>query len=209
MRVAVYGSGGHGKVVADILSAGGEHDFVGFLDDTAKEGHRIGGHPIIPVTEELDAIASEWEIEGVALGVGDNDARYRLAERVRRAGLALVTAVHPAATLAPSVAVGEGVVIMAGCIVNPYTELEEGVVVNTAASVDHDCRVRRYAHIWPGARLAGNVGIGEFSYIGMGASILQNLRIGARVTVGAGAVVLHDLEDDITVVGVPARKIRG
>src|SRR2546428_94428 len=85
---------------------------------------------------------------------------------------------------------------------------EDGACINTSATVDHDCVIHRYVHIFPGAHIAGTVEIGEFSYIGMGASVLQNIRIGEQVTVGAGAVVLENLEDGVTAVGVPARRVK-
>lgn len=211
MRVAVYGSGGHGKVVADIVQTQNEHEFVGYLDDDPKAaGRRIGEHPVALGSgdEELRDSVRRWKLEGVALGIGDNVTRHRIADRCRKLGLAVIQAVHPYSSIAMTVKLGEGVVIMAGAVVNPFSQLEEGVVVNTAASVDHDSLVRRYAQIWPGARLAGNVEVGEFSYVGMGASVIQNIRIGRNVTVGAGAVVLRNLEDGITAVGVPARRVR-
>ncbi len=209
MRVAVYGSGGHGKVVADILAAGGDHDVVAYLDDNlAKESARIGTVPVRAAGKRLTDVARELGIEGVALGIGDNFLRAEIAERSRAAGLSVVRAIHPRAVVAPSVSLGEGIVIMAGAVVNPFSRLEEGSVVNTSASVDHDCTLHRYAHVFPGARLAGTVEVGEFSYIGMGASIVQNRKVGARAMVGAGAVVLQDVDDGTTVVGVPARRVK-
>jgi len=209
MRVAVYGSGGHGKVVADIVGAMKGHEVVAYLDDdAAKDQQRIGALEVRATRDRLVELAAELKIKGVALGIGDNTDRARVAERIRSANLTVMKAIHPRAVVAPSVTIAEGVVIMAGAVVNPYTRLEEGVCVNTSASVDHDCLVHRYAHIWPGAHVAGSVDIGEFSYIGMGASVLQNLRIGKNVTVGAGAVVVRNLADGITAVGVPARNIK-
>lgn len=42
--------------------------------------------------------------------------------------------------------------------------------------------------------------------IGTGAQVLQYLTIGKRVNVGAGAVVIRDVDDDQTVIGVPAQR---
>lgn len=209
MRVAVFGAGGHGRVVGDILESGGRHELVAYLDDDrAKEGQRLGRTPVRAAGGRLREVARELRFEGVALGIGDNNVRARIVDRAREAGLEVVQALHPKSVLASSVTLGEGVVVMAGAVVNPFVQLAEGSVVNTSASVDHDCIVRRYAHLFPGARLGGTVDVGEFSYIGMNASVLQNCRIGARATVGAGAVVLKDVEDGSTVVGVPARKVK-
>ena len=209
MRTAVYGSGGHGKVVADNIISAGEHELVAYLEDDAeKAGRRIGGLQVRSVAPGIRPVARELRLRGIALGVGDNEARRRIATRCRRARLDVVRAIHPSATVAGSAKLGMGVALMAGSVVNPFAEIREGAVVNTAASVDHDCIVGRYVHVFPGARLAGTVEVGEFSYIGMGASIVQNVNIGKRVTVGAGAVVLDDLEDGVTAVGVPARKVK-
>ncbi len=209
MRTAVYGSGGHGKVVADILMAEGKHDVVVHLDDDpSKNGTRIGSVPVRTAGDDLATVVKELRLDAVALGVGDNVARSRIAGRCRAAGLQVLRAVHPRSVVAPSAEVGEGVAVMAGAVVNPFSVLGEGCVVNTSASVDHDCVLGRYAHVFPGAHLAGTVRVGEFSYVGMGASVLQNLKIGARATVGAGAVVLSDVGDDWTVVGVPSRRIK-
>lgn len=209
MRVGVYGSGGHGKVVADIVAAEGRHEIVAFLDDNpAKEGSRIGSVGVRVTGDRLAAIARELKLEGVALGIGDNHVRAKTADRCRAAGLEVIRAIHPRSVIAQSVELGVGVVVMAGAVVNPFARLEEGSVVNTSASVDHDCIIHRYAHVFPGAHLAGTVEVGEFSYIGMGASVIQNRKVGARAIVGAGAVVIKDVEDGVTVVGVPARRVK-
>lgn len=209
MRIAVYGSGGHGKVVSDILLAREEHEVVGYLDDNPRvAGDTVGGLRVFAVEDSLNTTVNRWRIEGVSLGIGDNVARYRVAQRCRKAGLSLVPAVHPRSTVARSVRLDQGIAIMGGAVLNPFVTVEEGAVINTAASVDHDCHIGSFAQVWPGAHLAGGVEVGEFSYIGMGASIIQNVRVGRHVTVGAGAVVLHDLDDGVTAVGVPARTTR-
>jgi UDP-N-acetylbacillosamine N-acetyltransferase len=209
MRVAVYGSGGHGKVVADIVDVERRNEVVAFFDDSETRNTKtIGDLRVISVRGKIREAAKDAGVSGIVLGIGDNRARASVAERCRAAGLPILSAIHPHAAVARSANLGDGVVIMAGAVVNPSVQLEEGVCINTSASVDHDCIIRRYAHVWPGAHIAGTVEVGEFSYIGMGASVLQNLRIGKGVTIGAGAVVLEDIEDGVTAVGVPARPIK-
>ena len=57
--------------------------------------------------------------------------------------------------------------------------------------------------------IAGEVKLGEGVMIGAGANVLNGLRVGAFSKVGAGAVVTKDVEEGVTVVGVPARKMNG
>lgn len=203
--VVIFGAGGHGKVVHDILKEAGVA-VAGFIDeDTSKKGRNINGLKVLGGWSFLKANPSL----GVALGIGNNKVREEIYLKIKGMGLKAVTAVHPKAVLSKSAKIGEGSVVMPGAVVNANASLEEGVVVNTGASVDHDCRLERFCQIWPGAHLAGTVKIGEFSYVGTGASVIQNITIGRDVMIGAGAAVVSDIPDSVTAVGVPARILRG
>ena len=45
--------------------------------------------------------------------------------------------------------------------------------------------------------------------MGTGASVLGNIVLGDNVKVGAGSVVIHSVPEGSTVVGIPARVVRG
>jgi UDP-perosamine 4-acetyltransferase len=78
-------------------------------------------------------------------------------------------------------------------------------LVNTRASVDHDCKIGPHTHLGPGATLSGGVQVGRASHIGCGATIIENIHIGCGVMVAAGAVVIAPVPDNTIVRGVPAR----
>ena len=113
-EVYVYGASGHGKVVADMLQCCGIR-VTGFIDDVVPAGERVLGEITVAGSGEwLRARARENRV-GVALGVGTNNrARARIANQLSRAGIHLVTAVHPRATVADSAQIGAGTVVMAG-----------------------------------------------------------------------------------------------
>ena len=46
---------------------------------------------------------------------------------------------------------------MAGAVINSDTKIGKGCIINTSASVDHDCTLDDFVHISVGAHLAGNV----------------------------------------------------
>ncbi len=81
-------------------------------------------------------------------------------------------------------------------------------IINTSASVDHECVLGDGVHIAPGATIAGCVKIGDFSFVGSGAVILPNIKVGSNVIVGAGSVVTRNVEDNILTYGNPARVVR-
>jgi sugar O-acyltransferase (sialic acid O-acetyltransferase NeuD family) len=200
--VLVLGAGGHAKVVADILLGQGIA-VAGFLDDDpATWGQtRLG----LPVLGSVDSFGLHSP-EGLVPGIGSNHARQALVARLGPAAYELWrNAIHPRATVAASARLGRGVVIAAGAVVNPDTEVEDHAIINTGAVVDHDCTIGEYAHVAPGARLAGGVRVGEGALVGIGASIVPQRSVGAWAVVGAGAAVVSDIPDGVTAVGVPAR----
>lgn len=211
-RVYVYGASGHGKVVADILRCAAAADptavpAAGFVDDRAEvQGTTLLGLPVCGdgAWLEQQAAAAPGQV-GVALGIGDNRVRRRVAARCRKAGATLVTAVHPTAVVAASARVGAGSVLMAGALVNPDAQIGEGVIVNTGAVVEHDVVVGDYAHLSPNAATGGAAALGALSHLGLGAVILPMVRVGERTTVGAGSVVNRELPSDVVAYGVPAR----
>ncbi len=70
----------------------------------------------------------------------------------RVAGLAAV--MHPAAAVGSDVEIGEGTVVMAGCVTNSGARVGRNVIVNTGATIDHDCEIADAVHIGPGRTCA-------------------------------------------------------
>ncbi len=66
----------------------------------------------------------------------------------------------------------------------PRVKAGLSVIINTSASVDHECILGNGVHIGPGAKLAGCVEIGDYSFIGTNATILPNIKIGKMLLLG-------------------------
>jgi len=204
-KVFVYGARGHGKVVADILLACKDTRFAGFIDDDAElQGATIFGLPVCGNGQWLQEQAGRMRV-AVALGIGDNFARQRVAEKCLAWDAELATVVHPTASVSASAQLGPGTVVMAQAAINPDARTGSGAIVNTAASVDHEVELGDFAHVAPNAAMGGASRLGLLSLIGMGAVVVQCVGIGARSIVGAGAVVTHDIPDGVVAFGVPAR----
>jgi UDP-perosamine 4-acetyltransferase len=207
MDILIVGAGGHGKVVLDILRSAGTHRPIGFLDaEAALTGSTIHGLPVLGQINQLPKF--KGKSRGAIVAIGDNRARSSYAQLVREQGWELVNAVHPRATVSATAKIGCGVVVAAGAVVGTDAELDDCVIINTSAVVDHECHVAAAAHICPAAALAGRVRIGEMAFVGLGSRVIQCLTVGRQATVGAGAVVIADVPEYATVVGVPARIIK-
>jgi FlaA1/EpsC-like NDP-sugar epimerase len=78
-RILVYGAGGHGKVVADILISRGKSEFAGFVDHREELWDaRVIGLPVLDDGQWLRQEALNSRI-AVALGVGESRSRQLLA----------------------------------------------------------------------------------------------------------------------------------
>jgi sugar O-acyltransferase (sialic acid O-acetyltransferase NeuD family) len=200
-RIFVYGASGHGKVVADILLMRGIA-VAGFIDDNADPKETLG-LPVLGDGIWLGQQAKSASV-AVALGIGDNVSRQEVARSCIACHIELQTAVHPSAIVASSARVGEGVVVMAGSVINPDAQIGTGAIINTGAIVEHDCRIGDFAHLSPNAAMGGGAILGRLSWLGIGATIIHGITVGSGTIVGAGAVVIRDVPDDVIAVGVPA-----
>lgn len=203
--LVLYGSGGHGKVVADIVRREGRYSAAGFIDDDPrKKGRKVLGLPILGSAGALRRFRRRGILYAI-VSIADNRIRREKAALLRAAGFRFATTVHPSAQVAAGVRRGAGSVVMAGAVLNPDARIGEHAIVNTRAVVEHDNVIGNFVHIAPAAALAGGVRVASGAHVGLGARVRQNLRIGAGSAVGAGAVVVKDVPAGATVVGVPAK----
>ena len=205
-QVVILGSGGHAKVVIEILRERADVEIVGCL--APEPGDRlVCGVPVVGEDLALPRLRDA----GVAhsfVALGDNQLRSWMISYVISHGLKLINAISAHAVVSPSVNLGAGVAVMAGAIINSEATLGDGVIVNTGATIDHDCVLGPMSHVAPGSNLAGCVRIGEGAFLGTGCRVIPGVRVGDWSIVGAGATVLTDIPDHVVCVGVPARIIK-
>ena len=124
-------------------------------------------------------IKSFYWREGIIIAIGDNAKRRQVAleHEGMRPAMVYGKAIHPSAIVDSSAIIGVGTVIMAGAVIQAGARIGKHCIVNTCASIDHDCIVWDYAHIAPGAHLCGHVEVGEGSLVGVGVGIAPMCKI--------------------------------
>jgi sugar O-acyltransferase (sialic acid O-acetyltransferase NeuD family) len=209
MKVALWGAGGHGGVVLDTVRQQGTYEPVAFLEDGSgtREQCIRSGLPILCGREHLARLRSDG-IEGMVIAIGGEATRAALATIAVEAGFQLCTIIHPSAVICPDVRIGAGTVVFAGAVVQTGSQIGDNVVVNTCASIDHDCRIGDGAQLAPQVALGGRASIGGLSFVGIGATVINGIVIGRNCVIGAGAVVVRDIPDHSVAFGVPARVVR-
>ena len=137
-RCLIFGAGGHGRVVLDILVNMRRFEVVGFVDSRPDLiGRRIDGAPVVGSIDDLTHIRRKLDVDCAIVAIGDNGIRRNFADRLEEGGLELINAVHPAANLARNVTLGRPIVIAAGCLVCAHCQIGDSVILNTGCIADH------------------------------------------------------------------------
>jgi len=145
------------------------------------------------------------------VGTGDNLMRRDIIERlIDLTGKRPINAIHPSSVklISPTAKIGWGNLIMPLVVVNAYTRILNGTILNTNCVIEHDNLIRNYAQIAPGVNLGGYVTVDKYATIGVGASVMPHLIIGEGSLVAGGSSVIKDVEPYTMVAGVPAVKKR-
>src|SRR5688572_235752 len=196
-KVILQGGGGHARVVLDVLLS--EGIFVPALVDAKYTGDLFG----VPRMKEYDPFFERDAF--VIVAIGDNAIRKRVAESTKHP---FTNAIHRSAIISQHVTMGLGNMILHGAIVQAQTTINNHVIINTGAQVDHDCVIEDYAHIAPRVVLCGTVTVGSGTLIGAGATVIPGKKVGKWAIIGAGSVVTKDIPDYAIAVGNPARVIK-
>jgi acetyltransferase EpsM len=193
--ILIYGGGGHGKMVIDLLNARRGFQVIGILDDGRPKGDDVMGIPILGGAELLP----ELSVKGIRMaanavgGIRNIEVRINIFQRLAEAGMVCPVLVHPAAYIDPSAILSAGSQVFALAYIGGDVEAGYGCIINTGAIISHDCRLGDYVNISPGAILAGEVEIGSGTLIGMGATINLGVKIGTGARIGNGATVKSDV----------------
>lgn len=102
--------------------------------------------------------------------------------------------IHPGATIGKRLFIDHGM----------------GIVIGETAIVGDDCTI--YHQVTLGGtgkeKLKRHPTLKNNVIVGSGSKVLGNILIGENVKIGANSVVLKDVEDNVTVVGVPGRIVK-
>jgi sugar O-acyltransferase (sialic acid O-acetyltransferase NeuD family) len=208
--ILFWGATGQAIVLHEFLCTR-EHRLIALVD---RDPGLVPPFPGVPLFRDLDGLVaflgstplSPGFVVAVAGALGAE--RIALSEVLRAQGLRPVRAIHPSAWIARDAEVGMGLQAMAGSRIGARASLADWVIVNTGASIDHECRIGSGAHLAPGVILCGCVEVGECAMVGAGAIVLPRVRIGANAIVGAGSVVVRDIPEGVVAFGNPARVVR-
>ena len=193
-QVLVFGGGGHGKAVIDLLRALPAYQVAGVVDDHLAAGDAVMGVPVLAGSDLESLCAGGIHLAANAVGgIGDISVRVRIFDRLVAAGFGFPTLVHPTAFVEPSARLAAGAQLFPHAYAGSDATIGFGVILNYGVGVGHDCVIGDYTNISPGAMLAGMVSIGSRVLIGMNATINIGVMVGEGARIGNGATVKKDV----------------
>jgi sugar O-acyltransferase (sialic acid O-acetyltransferase NeuD family) len=202
--LVIIGTGGHAVSVANIALASG-HRINCFVDER-KNNLKLLNYKIISNIEQLE----NFEDFYYAIAVGDNFIRENLFVEMsnKYPNLNFPILIHPTATISLFVNIDKGTIVMPKSFIGPNSNVGKFCLINTQASIDHDCNMLDFSSLAPAVVTGGNVEIGIRSAISIGAVIKNNIKIGNDSVVGANSYLNIDLPNNKVSYGSPAKQIR-
>jgi sugar O-acyltransferase (sialic acid O-acetyltransferase NeuD family) len=193
--IIIFGGGGHGKSLIDLLHALGSYQILGIVDDSLKPGEEVMGVPVLGGGEVLPELYNQGTYLAVNAvgGIGNLQIRMDIFQRLAKARFVCPAVVHPTAVIEPSATLSPGVQIFSQAYIGSDARIGYGTIVNTGAIVSHDCVLGDFVNISPGAILAGMVQVDSGSLVGMGATINLEVKVGSRARIGNGATIKSEV----------------
>ena len=195
--VVLLGAGGHASVLCDLLQRLG-NEIIAVVAPTSPNESEVFAS-VKRLNQDDDVFKYDTDSVVLVNGVGSlpgNSLRIKLYEKFKARGYQFMNVIAPSADVSPYSKMAEGVQIMPGAVVQTGTYLANNVIINTRASVDHDCIIGPHSHVAPGVTLSGGVVLAENVHVGTGASIIQGLTVGQNSVIGAGACVTDNVKQD-------------
>ena len=178
--MVIIGAGGFGREVLDVVraieTAGGNCNFVGFLDDGEVDVDRLARIDArhLGRCSDFDRFANCYVI-----GIGSAEARKTLASQLDAVGGHAVTLFHPFATMGADTTMGEGCVITAGVRLTTNIRLGSHVDLHVNCTVGHDSVLDDFVSVFPGATISGDVHLEKASLSGLGQTSSPEFQLGA------------------------------
>ena len=204
-KVVVVGSGGHAKVVIDILQAMKDVEIYGITSTSLAAGTTFSGYPVLGDDSWLVKEMSQEYI--IAMGLGgyrDNRLRENIYTHFKSLGFEFINAIHPSAVISSTVRFGEAVVIFPGVVLNTEVVIGNNSIVATGSTIDHETLIGNHVLVSAGVTVGAYTTILDNALLALGSKVISGITIGSGAVVAAGAVVVKNVPDDEMVFGIPA-----
>lgn len=197
MQVVIFGSGGHGRTLSEILARSESFSLTAFVESTSyfqREGHarEVLGIPIIPEDEFFVS-----GLRNVVIGVGQvrsHSIRANIFSTCLDAGLEFPVVAASSSFVSQSAYLSSGVQVLHNAFIGPGVTVGNASILNNYSQVEHGTKVGNFCHISTGVIINGDVTIGDGVFIGSGSVVRNGVSIAPGTFVPMCSIVSRDIE---------------
>ena len=185
-------------VTAEILYAYLEQDsrykvLATAVDDAFVASAMVTEVPALALSKLRDSFSVTDVSVVMASGYNDlNRVRESLFTRIKDAGFAIETYVHPDARVYSKRTLGEGCILLPGAVIEPNVQIGANTLVWCNATLAHHCTVADHCWIASGAVISGKATISRNTFVGVNATVVNNVTVGEYNVIGGGALITKD-----------------
>ena len=185
-KVVIFGAGKAAQMMRVYLERESDHEVAGFTVDPEYAGaNSYDGLPLVPWNSiEQKFSPEEYEILGPVSYARVNRLRQERHQEAKARGYKLASFIHPDAHVYADL-IGEGCVILEQSVIQPCTEIGDGVVIWSSCWVAHHAIIGDYCFLSGQVAIAGATKVGARCYLG------AQTGAGHGVDIGEGSVLLN------------------
>ncbi|RKQ72209.1 sugar O-acyltransferase (sialic acid O-acetyltransferase NeuD family) [Litorimonas taeanensis] len=209
MKIAIFGSSGFAREVADLCHDIGYTDMV--LVDGSNDADTVAGLKVLDDSHISTLASSGYDF---VIAIGSPQIRRKIASQYP--DLNFPNLIHPTVSFGRGqrerLEASRGNIFCAGCRLSNTIDIGDFCTFNMNVLIGHDVEIQNYVSVMSTTVISGNVTIGDNVYIGSGALITngklhKKLTIEKDAFIGIGSVVLRRIREGHKVFGNPAKKI--
>ncbi|UNM89966.1 acetyltransferase [Vagococcus sp. CY52-2] len=202
-ELIIIGSGGHGKVCAEIAESMNKWKTISFLDDSFPSARKCLDFDIIGKTCDMENYTSH----DFFVAIGDNSVREKFFEELTLLKCNIVSLIHPTSYISKYCSIGNGTSIHQNVVINTDSTIGKGCIINTGTIVEHENIISDFVHLSPHVSLGGRVSVGKKTWIGIGSTVINDIKLIHNVMIGASSLVRRDILKSGIYVGNPIRRV--
>ena len=208
-KLAIIGSGDLGQLIAYHALNDRHAEEIVFFDDTVDKGTITEQGVVVGNIDSIHEMFNLNYFEKIIIAIGYKHfhARQIIFERLNGL-IPFASIIHSSSYVDNSVRIGEGVVILPGCILDKGVCIGNNVLFNIGVTIAHDSKIMDHSFIAPNVSIAGFVIVKERCMLGINTIIIDNIKIEDDIITGGGTVVVKNISERGLYVGVPAKKIK-
>lgn len=209
--LVMIGGGGHAAALLEILLLQGR-DVIAVVAPEITAGKELfkGIKHFKNDNAILDFSPNEVELVNGIGAMPYSGLRTKIHLEFKSKSYQFATVIANSAHVSTNAAIAQGAQVLTNATICIGCKIGFGTIINTSASIDHDCEIAAFCHIAPGVIMSGQVYVKESVHIGTGAKVINSIQIGKNTIIGVGANVLKTLPDFAIVYGArPYIKLEG